>query len=235
MELIFKSPHPFENKKAIVDFFQNGLLETLLVDKGQIEFLSEHISRISTSLQREFSTCLTEKDLERWTLQIKDQVLSKIEDTLSYRLNLYLELKSSQPHWSYWLEPYRPPQSPLLAEIHLLPDAKKSLTSKWVQCPRREEALNLLSQSGYDLIIWKNTDNYLLETHIGNIFYKWNEQMYTPPLEEILPGIVRQNILSSQTHIRERRLNETELPLLQGLWVTNSLLKMKPIEIVKVI
>ena len=95
----------------------------------------------------------------------------------------------------------------------------------------RESALS----KGYTDAIRMSREGKILETSKGNLFFLKGNSYVTPIQKGILPGIVRQKMISALEKddlIECRDILLEDLPGMEEAYVTNSLVGVAPVEVV---
>ena len=89
----------------------------------------------------------------------------------------------------------------------------------------------LLLHLRYWFLGYLNTDNFILETAVANIFFIRGDRLYTPAAKlSLLPGVIREQVLQIAQKLdietREIVLEKPELTLFDSAFITNSLVGM---------
>lgn len=91
-------------------------------------------------------------------------------------------------------------------------------------------AQNEAAAAGVDTALMLNNAGHVACATNGNIFIEEKGRLYTPPLSDgVLNGIMRQTILD-QHDVTEQSLTPERLSAADALWVTNSLIKIRPVQ-----
>ena len=77
--------------------------------------------------------------------------------------------------------------------------------------------------------IYYNERNEITEGAYYNVFFIKDNRIYTPPLNNILNGIVRQNIINN-FDITEKKIYKSDLITFESIFITNSLQEIRSIE-----
>ncbi|ULG74757.1 aminodeoxychorismate synthase component I [Macrococcus brunensis] len=82
------------------------------------------------------------------------------------------------------------------------------------------------------LSLYYNKNNYLTEFNIGNLVYSLDGTLYTPALEDQLPGSMQAELLATH-QIKRRDLHLNELDSVEQFWMINSLREWVKVELCK--
>ncbi len=101
-----------------------------------------------------------------------------------------------------------------------------------------KKRLKEAKQNGFDECLLINNLNQITEGCVTNIFFIKGNEIHTPALEsEILAGITRANLLDefkkTKYKVIERFILYDEIESFEGAFVSNSIMKIMPIEKIK--
>ena len=205
-------------KTRVLDplIFPADLVETLRWAPGEGFFLPElHQARLEASCAA-LGFPLPPNNLFRsW----KPQILGNGEkDTLRIRL---VWTKKGEAQWT---------QAPLvpLAEPLILALAPQSLHTGGPFFLHKTTARGVyedqkLSRPGAQEVLLYNTQGMITEGTFTNLVYRWEGELWTPPLKDgLLPGTYRAHLLKSGK-VQERSLALEELPQVEEFILVNSL------------
>lgn len=202
------------------------VLDTLLITKNGFTYLDDHIDRTAKALKHYKST----NDVPLIYKELEKQLLNKIDPTKSYRVSLEFPIESNLTadsvivcHLEYYHE----------NKVYSLQKKYSSqINDSIFKINDRTAWMNLFSSKSEDAndIVVINTEGYLTETSMFNLYYKLNNQIYTPPLSDgCINGVFRSHHLkkgfieidSIQYKISERSLHESEISAVD-IYVGNS-------------
>jgi len=198
------------------------LLETMLLEEGQVVLKERHVQRLAESAQY-FDFSFSQSEFESALAE-----LANLHSTGGYRLRLLLAREGqieieSQP-------------IPLMATTEPQPVA---LASKPVSRHNRflfhkTTYRTLYDQhrashpEAWDVLLW-NEEGELTEFCIGNLVLELEGEYWTPPLTSgLLPGTQRAELLAHGL-IRERVLRRDDLLHAKGIWLINSVRGWVPV------
>ncbi len=90
-------------------------------------------------------------------------------------------------------------------------------------------------RAGYDDALVLDESGAVLEAGTSNVFLVFGDELHTPALSvRPLPGVMRQRVIGSAHEaglvVRERRCAREEVEQAEALWVTNSLIGIRPVK-----
>jgi branched-chain amino acid aminotransferase len=176
--------------------FGDGLFETVRVEEGKPRFLEHHKRRFENSAAvLEFPRVSVEAGLRAL------DSLSGLEDGL-WRVTVprpneetteSAEKVISKGHRNFPYQNAAPPRVKIVRDFYF-PEYSlaEHKTTSWL---RSLEARRLARRSGFDEALMVSPDGRLGEAAAANIFLYIAGRWVTPPVEGILPGVVRQVLL----------------------------------------
>ena len=203
------------------------VLDTLLITNNGFTYFNEHVERTSKALKHykaENDLALVYKDIEK-------QLLIKIDSTKSYRVSLEFPIESNLTADSVivrHLEYHHENKTYLLEKKY-----SNQINDSIFKINDRTTWMNLFNSksNNADDVVVINTNGHLVETSMFNLYYKLNDQIYTPPLSDgCIHGVFRSHHLkkgfieieSVKYEISERSLHESELSTVVDIYVGNS-------------
>ena len=206
--------------------FGLGLFETILLYKGKLVFLDEHLARINKSI--------TDLELKIEKLK-KDEVfqyLNNNKNTLEYEvLKIVLSEKNRlflKREYTYTEKDYQKGFSLNISKV------RRNESSIFTFHKTLNYGDNILEKRkskklGYDEPIFLNSKNQITEGATSNIFVVVEDKIYTPKLScGLLNGIVRQYIISNYDVI-EKEIDIKFLNNADEIFLTNSLFGIMPV------
>lgn len=194
------------------------LFETMLLEKGQIVLLEDHLKRLSSAA----SFFLFKYD--------ENRIVRKIDNKISKQKNQNnLRVKLSLSKWGK-IEVEITPIVNLPEEIKVFVSRKRINTQNKFQHFKTTNRIlynrehKYYSKRGYYDVLYFNEKNELAEGSITNIFLNIRGTYFTPPVSSgVLAGVYR-NILSRRdTGIKERTLYYEDLMEANEIILTNAL------------
>ena len=89
-------------------------------------------------------------------------------------------------------------------------------------------------EKGFNEVIFLNTDNFMAEGSVSNIFWIKDGEVFTPSVDcGLLPGIVREKVILCSNNIglkvNEGKFSEEELIKSDEVFITNSIMDIMPV------
>ena len=216
-----------------------GCFETLLVLDGKIEFLAEHLERAHRTCREFLSILPMRYDFQKFWDNLKEDIetLAQHNPNGSERLKILFFEGREERDWEYLADKteYRWKSgsvrlTPYLDEAKLFSPAQceHKLLNYWPHAHIRSEAI----RAGFDDALRLSADGILLETSIGNIFFRKSKTYYFPKPKGLLSGIIvskLQENLRQQSAVKFLDLTMDELTGMEEAFVSNSLLGVSPV------
>ncbi|MGX7059503.1 aminotransferase class IV [Vagococcus humatus] len=204
--------------------FGLGLFETMLIDdKGNPEFLEEHLLRLASGCRYfDVATTVSKEQVYEYiaTHQLKSCVLklSVSSDNLLFSTReISYQPADYQTGFRLTVSPIRKnPTSPFTYYK----------TSNYGDCLW---AKRMAQRSGFDEALLLNDKGEICEGSMSNIFFRKGETFYTPPVKSGLLAGVYRGYLIEQLDVIEKPLFLTDLPQFDSCFITNSVMKKMPV------
>lgn len=191
------------------------LLETMLLEEGQIFLLNEHLARMEKSARYfQFHYC---EEKIRQKLRLYMEKYSKGIHKLRLRLTMIGEIHieadeiSNMERGNYLV---------VLAEMPIMkknPLHYHKTTYRGIYEQHQRNGV-------YDTLLW-NEEGYITEFVNGNVVYQLDGALYTPPVEDgALPGTFRERLIGDE-EIKVRSIHIKEMDRIEKLWFINSVRK----------
>lgn len=213
-----------------------SLFETIKVYKGRPQLLDEHVKRINGSLKEVGFIHVCDVDSIRNRI---DKLLSSVgKEYGAVKLMVVDDIKKCHEIISY---------SERIYDKSLYESGYKVCVSK---CARDENSplvqhkssnygTNIIEykkavSEGYNEVIFLNTQGYITEGALSNLFLIKDKVLYTPDVDSgILPGVMRKKVLDIATKLNlntvEDKLTIDDVYEADELFITNSLMGLMPI------
>lgn len=192
------------------------IIETMLVENGQIFLLNEHLYRMEQAAEFFLFNISIDK------IRNKINSILKKLDNKKYKLKISL---SKLGRLSYFISPI----------IDYNKEIKVILSNKQIDSRNKFQYFKTSNRQLYDSeyktysaqgffdVIYFNENGELAEGAITNIFIYKNNVISTPPISAgILPGVYRKYFLKNNSFITERRLIKEDLLEADKIVLTNS-------------
>ncbi|OGO96405.1 MAG: hypothetical protein A3F41_03105 [Coxiella sp. RIFCSPHIGHO2_12_FULL_44_14] len=248
---VFINDHLFSEKEALISVKDRGLLlgdglfETLRTKQGRLLFFDEHYVRFQQSADfLGIPWCYSCE----WLKAACQQVLEAnhlLQSSGALRVTLTRGQGSGRgihfasaisPTCIIMAEAYSPPTNyPRACMTALKRNTASPITHhktlNYLECVlARQEAI----QRGFDEGILLNTQGYVAECSVANLFFLHGDQVITPSVDSgILPGITRKRVIAlcAQLGITlvEKCVTVDEAVSASEAWQTNSLIGLQPL------
>ena len=201
-----------------------GLFETIKVVNGQSVFLDEHLNRLYNSINTldinfAIKKELLKKKIKHFASDLEQQALRVTICDQGYNF--------STRDIPYQSRDYKAGYDLQISNISRgnNPLYKHKTTNYFTNLYARKKARNC----GYDDALFLNSDNFILEAAVANIFFIKGDQIYTPSADlALLPGIIRNKVFAVAKEldlkVKEVILEKPELALFDFAFITNSLM-----------
>ena len=216
--------------------FGYGLFETVKVLDGELVFWKEHMERLARGLskigmasdldwdnmEKSAKHLISLNGLEEGALKV---IVSKSGDSR----DIVLSTRAAEYPEALYERGFRLKLSESRRNTQSLMPRLKSLNYMENILER-----NMALKAGFDDCLFLNTEGYLAETSISNLFYVKDGSLYTPSLESgILDGIVRGKVISAaislELEVFEGDHSLEELLSSEEAFLTNSLMGLMPV------
>ena len=220
--------------------FGFGLFETLLITEEGPLFVDLHWRRMKNGADL---LCLKLPDFHEWFKQIQE-FIQKTPNTYPFALRVTLSGGApmvrlpSQLLFHKRLISYTPAQFSSGIRLHLLPYPRNEQsplvsiksTNYLENILAKEEAIRKDAEEG----LWLNTQGYLSEGTMSNLFFVKDETLFTPSVScGCLPGTRRQILLdlacSLQIPTHEGLYTLSDLFSAKEIFMTNALMGVMPV------
>ncbi|MCB9989538.1 MAG: aminotransferase class IV [Rhodospirillales bacterium] len=220
----------------------DGIFDTMLATTGKPVYAAKHIDRLfDHAAVLKIQPSFTKNEIET-AIAILLQKNELQNETAALRITI-----TRGPGPRGLSLPDREQPTVLITAGAYAPPPDKPLTAIIAQTVRRNEgsplshikslnygdnilALNEAREKGADTALMMNNAGYVCCAVNGNIFIEENDRLYTPPLSDgVINGIMRSKIMKDRK-VTEESLTPERVINARGVWTTNSLIGMKPLE-----
>jgi 4-amino-4-deoxychorismate lyase len=203
-------------------FFGRGVFETILVNEKPV-LLEEHIERLNNGLKTlGINKVITKKEIYSATenLPCKNCVLK----IMVSEKNTVITTREV----SYKYSDYEKGFSLALSEVRRNAHSNLTYVKSFNYVENIIERDKIISK-GYNEALFLNTEGFISEGAVSNIFFIENGVIFTPKIKcGLLPGIVRQfvldNSLAMGVKIQEGEFKLNRLIEAEGVFITNSIM-----------
>lgn len=204
-----------------------GVFETMRVVNGRVEYVEEHLFRLSKGLKALKISCPVSLAAIK---RVVRAVVRKNPSIALGRLRLMVFCEQGQTHTACMVLPYKPfngrqYQKGLKACVikTARPATSRYASVKSLDYAVFSNALKRAVSRGCDEAVLLNAKGYVCEASRGNIMILYQGQWLTPPLSSgCLNGIMRALVMG-QMDVREKNITPAMLRLADVVVMTNSL------------
>ncbi|NAY91185.1 aminotransferase class IV [Muricauda sp. JGD-17] len=230
--------------------FGDALFETVRCANGKLFFWEDHYFRLMASmrilrmeipmaftlefLEEEIKKTIEANNLTRGSARLRITVFRKdgglyqpLTNDVSYTMECH-ELES--PFYIISEDPY---EVELFKDYYINKDMLSNLKTT-------NKILNVVAsvyaeENGYNNCLLINTDKQVVEAINGNLFLVTDKKIKTPPLSDgCLDGIIRKKLIeiiskTEEFELQESSISPFELQKADELFITNSVLGLRPI------
>ncbi len=211
------------------------LYEVFRIESGAPVFLSDHLLRLKTSIEKlDLTFDLTESE-------IKNLVYKLIEKANEKNRNVRIELffssgKSKIQHYHIYFVPGYYPDEQMLKKgvcCILIEHLRLNPELKVAQPNLREYNDNLIKKhNAYEAVLYK--DSLISEGSRSNLFFIVNNHLQTAPDNMVLSGIIRGKVLdicrSEGIEVYMQPLKLQDLSLVEAAFITGTSPRILPIK-----
>lgn len=213
-----------------------SLYEVVRVIEGVPLFLERHLSRLQNSAAIEqLSLWLSMEEIKKRMLQVireNGYVEGNIKIVFNYNLN---EKGRTETFLAYYLR-HSYPSEELYKKgvpVVLYHGERSNPNAKVINSHFRDKVNEFIGErKAYEAILVDSKGN-ITEGSRSNIFLVKNHKVYTSPIENVLPGVTRGNIIElcrlNGIIVMEEAIHYTSLTDFEGLFISGTSPKVLPI------
>lgn len=228
-------------------YYGAGCFETFIAENGKIFRFDDHIDRLNRginylgvseseiirgeSVLQQINTLVAKNNLSESRSRIRIQVSLAEKGGYSKRNNSSIIVIIS----SRLAEKKSTPKKLILSETGVVPSSARPSDLKLSNMLHYRQAFREAEEKGADDAVMVNTEGFVAETSIANIFWMKDEKVFTPSNEcDILPGIMRHSIIGiirnkMRYEVIEGTFSLQELTEADFVWLTNSVVEFVPV------
>jgi len=216
------------------DFLTSGrsLYEVIRVIQRKPLFLEEHLDRLQRSAELSQLDILPPRD----TIIQSMKTLCDLNPQSDGNMKLIFRSLNNENDYILFYDCHKYPQSEeyargVSAGIHHAerPDPNVKL----VNMDLRKASRKQMQEGGYYEVILVNRENEITEGSRSNIFFISGNEVFTPPLSDVLPGITRQKIIDvcKKLHIpvHEKTIPLSSISSFESAFITATSPKVLPL------
>lgn len=209
-----------------------SLYEVIRIIEGTPLFLEDHLDRLYRSAN------IT--NLEIWLKkeEIKESIkkLSKINNQKNGNVKIVFNYDGEEKTYLCYFIKHKYPSQEMYEKgvrTSLYNAERENPNAKVINSNLREATNKIMKETGVYEIILVNREAYITEGSRSNIFMVKDNNIYTSPVKDVLPGITRKYIIKACRNLGydviEERINSKDVNTLQGMFVSGTSPKILPI------
>ncbi|MCF8299200.1 MAG: aminotransferase class IV [Saprospiraceae bacterium] len=211
-----------------------SIYEVIRIIKGVPLFVEEHLERLSNSAKI--------SNLELWfdeiTLIEKIKQLISINEISEGNIKLVFNYQNKQSKKNFLLFKihHKYPTSKQISNgvaVALFHAERNNPNAKILNIELSESANILLERKNIYEVILVDKNGFITEGSKSNIFMIKNDEVFTSPVHDVLPGITRQYVIEIcrdlGLKISEKRVHESDIKNLDAIFITGTSPKVLPI------
>lgn len=216
-----------ENEKSgIINYdsgfaFGRGLFETILVKKRPV-LLKEHLHRLNNGLSKIGINKFISKEYFMENLKKMQSENCAVKIMVSEKNIVFTKREVT-----YTDKHYEEGFSLVVSEVRRNPYSRMTYVKSFNYMDNIIER-EIAKKKGFDEVLFLNTDNFVSEGSVSNIFYVKDNKIFTPNIESgLLAGIIREFLINNMKKyysIHETKVTLEELLEADGVFITNSLM-----------
>ncbi len=217
-----KPLHQFNNKLLSQG---KSIYEVFRIYNGIPLFFNEHIERLINSLKAskiKFSI-------------IKDEIihdtkkLIRINNILDGNIKLVINKRTESDNIILYFDHHKYPTPEDYTngiKLGLLDAERKNPNIKYINLRLRTNVKTKMSVKGYFELLLVKGHSYITEGSRSNVFFIKGNNIYTPPLQFVLPGITREKVIedcnSLDFNVIQTEINADELMYFESAFITGT-------------
>lgn len=225
-----KPSSDFDSEKT---YKEKSLYEVIRIIKGIPLFLEDHLNRLYKSAEV--------TNLEIWLKkeEIKKSIidLSKANNIENGNVKIVFNyVKGKRDSFLCFFIKATYPTDEMYKNgvaTSLYNAERQNPNAKVINLTLREATDKIIKEKGVFEVILLNRDGFITEGSRSNIFMVKDNDIYTAPVVDVLPGITRDYIIKACNNLGynviEKRVHYSEIKNLQGLFVSGTSPKVLPI------
>ncbi|MFP4288296.1 MAG: aminotransferase class IV [Bacteroidales bacterium] len=209
------------------------IYEVFRVIDGIALFLEDHLQRLEHTCTMA-GTCknIQKKELEKQVYQI-------IESNNVAEGNLKIVGIRDQDEMQFLIysKPHQYPseyQYQKGVDVLLFSGNRRNPNAKIMDAELRKNNRHAIEKKGVYETLLVNNEGFVTEGSSSNVFFVRNDEVLTPPLEDVLPGVTRKNIMDvcreNKIKIREVKIPARSLVVMEAVFISGTSKKVLPVK-----
>lgn len=216
------------------DNFPVELYEVIRVIRKVPLFLEEHLNRLYQSAR------LADVHHLPGPVALEEQVISFLRNSEAtegnIRLSLTVQSEEDSPAPFLTFIPHRYPKEKEYEDgvwLRTLMAQRELPNAKIYRPVLRQRTDEIIAEGKYFEVLLVNHDGYITEGSRSNVFFVRGNRLYTPPIQQVLPGITRKVILrlclENDILISEEPIKPEELDTFDAVFISGTSVKVLPV------
>lgn len=217
--------------------FGRSFYEVIMLIEGVYLFLDDHLERLSNSIQKSHLNLTISNDIIIKRLMLLKSENELTEGNVKVVVN-FQDTEQTADFYSYFIPHNYPSAEQYEKGIKLMlykterknPNIKR-INPELNQIRNRELTINPV----YELLLVDQQD-YVTEASKANVFMVKGKKIFTPPADEVLPGITRNYVLKlcaeKGIEVIEKRIPANTLTTFDAVFISGTSPKILPVNTV---
>lgn len=196
-------------------------------------FIEDHMDRFSETVQ--LSGLAVQVNREHLMMLIQMLIESNQANPGNIKI-VFNKSASGELQWFlYYVEHLYPTRKQLVSgvSVKLFFCERRNPNAKMMDITLRAEANNLIQQAQVNEVLLVNHDGYITEGSRSNVFFIRDNRIITAPLEKVLGGVTRKNIIDickeNGIEIEEKCIHYTGLDRVEAAFLSGTSRRILPV------
>lgn len=210
-----------------------AIYEVIRVSGGRPLFLEDHLARMFQSAGLiEFKIGYDKSQIEAFVANL---ISANEIDNNNIKILAAETKEGNNIFLVYAVKSFYPPESYYRDGVNTISFRHQRATpnAKVQHSEFRERVKEAMDKADAFEALLVNEEGYILEGSRSNMFYVMDEVLFTAPASDVLLGITRKHIIKMAENmgykVRERRLHESELKKVEGLFISGTSIGVLPV------
>lgn len=234
----FRNKYIFNNKILHCDTFHNKYLyqgispyEVIRITDGVPLFLEEHLERLFTTIKsKKLQPCLNINEIRK-----NIHTLLEINDVKTGNVKLLFNYHESDIYCLLYFVKHNYPTKDQYTKgvvLGFYHGVRKNPNAKLINKELKESTTKAKKELGVFEVLLLDHNKDITEGSMSNVFFIKGNEIHTPPLQSVLPGITRKHVVSicrnQHFKIKERKINIAEIDQYDSAFITGTSTKVLP-------
>ncbi|NLF43115.1 MAG: aminotransferase class IV, partial [Bacteroidales bacterium] len=207
------------------------LYEVFRVIDGIALFINDHLNRFSQTLK------LTGNQLPSHFEQLEENIIKLIQSNHLATGNIKIVfLPEGKGNLMAYITPHQYPtthEETYGIEVSLMNAIRHNPNAKVMDTHLRADANTIKQQQNVYETLLVNEEGFITEGSRSNVFFIKGDELITPPLEQVLPGITRMNIIKLcsilSVNLSDQYVHTSGLKDMDALFISGTSRKVLPV------